>query len=143
MSFACNHDITRLKWLAKWDILHNNHCCLSNVKWLIKNLKSIRKKKNVLEKLSLSNITKEFEKIQTIGKCLICYWFVLKKVDSWICSWKHMRRAYILKFIYSEKATKFCKIFTLRNIWLALHRTKVRWRFCKILWPSQNIWTLQ
>ena len=23
--------------------------------------------------------------------------------------------------------------------WLALHRTKVRWRFRKILWPSQNI----
>ena len=28
------------------------------------------------------------------------------------------------------------------NFWLALHRTKVRWRFCKILWPSQNVWTL-
>ena len=29
----------------------------------------------------------------------------------------------------------------LRNLhfWLALHRTKVRWRFPKILWPSQNI----
>ena len=26
--------------------------------------------------------------------------------------------------------------------WLALHRTKVRWRFRKILWPSQNMWTL-
>ena len=23
-----------------------------------------------------------------------------------------------------------------------LHRTKVRWRFRKILWPSENIWTL-
>ena len=34
----------------------------------------------------------------------------------------------LLKLIYSEKAT-----------WLALHRTKVRWRFRKILWPSQNI----
>ena len=30
----------------------------------------------------------------------------------------------------------------LRNLHLALHRTKVRWRFRKILWPSQNIWTL-
>ena len=28
------------------------------------------------------------------------------------------------------------------HFWLALHRTKVRWRFRKILWPSQNIWTL-
>ena len=26
--------------------------------------------------------------------------------------------------------------------WHYLHRTEVRWRFCKILWPSQNIWTL-
>ena len=26
--------------------------------------------------------------------------------------------------------------------WLTLHRTKVRLRFRKILWPSQNIWTL-
>ena len=26
--------------------------------------------------------------------------------------------------------------------WLALLRTKRRWRFRKILWPSQNIWTL-
>ena len=27
--------------------------------------------------------------------------------------------------------------------WLVLHRTKVRRRFRKILWPSQNIWTLK
>ena len=41
--------------------------------------------------------------------------------------------------MYSEKAniTKSSSYF-----WLALHRTKVRWRFRKILWPSQNIWTL-
>ena len=34
------------------------------------------------------------------------------------------KSTYCIKFIYSEKATK------------------VRWRFRKILWPSQNIWTL-
>ena len=28
------------------------------------------------------------------------------------------------------------------RILLIGHRTKVRWRFRKILWPSQNIWTL-
>ena len=39
----------------------------------------------------------------------------------------------ILKFVYSEKATKFC---------LQYIQTKVKWRFRKILWPSQNIWTL-
>ena len=47
----------------------------------------------------------------------------------------------VAKFISSEKTTKFCKIFTLSS--LALHRTKVKWRFRKILRPSQNIWTLQ
>ena len=29
------------------------------------------------------------------------------------------------------------------HFWLALHRTKVWWRFRKILWPSQNIRTLK
>ena len=38
----------------------------------------------------------------------------------------------LLKFIYSEKATKFCQIFPLLL-------TKVRGRFGKFLWPSQNI----
>ena len=43
------------------------------------------------------------------------------------------------KYIYSEKFAKSSPYF-----WLALHsRTKLRWRFCKILWPSQNIWTLK
>ena len=46
----------------------------------------------------------------------------------------------LLKFIYSEKPIRFCEI--LPYFWLALHRTKVRWRFRKILWSSQNIWTL-
>ena len=48
-----------------------------------------------------------------------------------------------IKFIYSEKATKFCKISTnYLIIWLAVHRTNNWWRFRKVLWPSQNIWTL-
>ena len=43
------------------------------------------------------------------------------------------------KYKYSEKFAKSSPYF-----WLALHsRTKLRWRFCKILWPSQNIWTLK
>ena len=47
----------------------------------------------------------------------------------------------LIKFIYSEKVTKFCQIST----WLltgTTYRTKVRWRYRKILWLSQNIWTL-
>ena len=45
-----------------------------------------------------------------------------------------------VKFIYSEKATKFAKsppYFCLYVLW-----TKLRWRFCKILWPAQDIRTL-
>ena len=68
---------------------------------------------------------------------------------SWIL-WKmwysYYRSIHILKFIYSEKATKFCEIFTilLTSTTFDWHynRTKVRWNFFKILWPSQNIWTL-
>ena len=42
-----------------------------------------------------------------------------------------------LKFTYSEKATKFCKISTVDCLdW------HLRWRFFKILWPSQNTSTL-
>ena len=49
----------------------------------------------------------------------------------------------ILKFIYSEKATKFCEIFTLFLTGTKyICMTKVRWRFRKIFWPSKNIWTL-
>ena len=49
----------------------------------------------------------------------------------------------MLKFINSEKATKFCEIFLLLlTIWLQYIQSKVRGTFRKILWPSQNIWTL-
>ena len=39
-----------------------------------------------------------------------------------------------LKFIYSEKATKFCEIFTLLLTDTTYDKSKV-----KISWPSQNI----
>ena len=45
-----------------------------------------------------------------------------------------------LKFIYSEKATKVCEIFTLSLSYVL--QSKIRWRFRKILWHSQNIWTI-
>ena len=41
-----------------------------------------------------------------------------------------------VKFIYSEKATKFCKISILL---LTGTRTKISWRFRKFFWPPQNI----
>ena len=46
----------------------------------------------------------------------------------------------MVKLIYSEKATKFVK--SSPYFWLALNRAKVRWRFWKKFWRSQNIWTL-
>ena len=50
------------------------------------------------------------------------------------------RSILLVKFIYSEKATKFCKTSTVDLTVTTL--TNVRWRFHKILWPSQNILTL-
>jgi hypothetical protein len=46
-------------------------------------------------------------------------------------------RICLLKLIHSEKATKFCEIFTLLLTTVHTVKSKV-----KILWPSQNIWTL-
>ena len=51
-----------------------------------------------------------------------------------------------LNFLYSEKGTKFCEIYTLLLSTVCSMQyieTKVRWRFRKILWPSQNIRTLK
>ena len=47
---------------------------------------------------------------------------------------------HLLTFIYSEKATKFWEIFPL--LLTTKLQSKVRGRFRKILWPSQDIWTL-
>ena len=45
----------------------------------------------------------------------------------------------VLKFIYPEKATKFCEIWTFVSMYC---RQKLGEDFAKILWPSQNIRTL-
>ena len=44
-----------------------------------------------------------------------------------------------VKFIYSEKATNFGEISTVYLIYVVTFKWR---RFCKILWPSQIIWTL-
>ena len=43
-----------------------------------------------------------------------------------------------IKFVYSKKATKFCEISTLLLSTVHTYRCRIR----NILWPSQNIWTL-
>ena len=50
------------------------------------------------------------------------------------CQWLEVGT---LKFIYSKKDTKSCKIFTL--VLTTVHTVKSK---VEILWPSQNIWTL-
>ena len=47
---------------------------------------------------------------------------------------------FTLKLIYSEKATKLCEIFPL--LLTTVHTVKSKVKIFKILWPSQNIWTL-
>ena len=46
----------------------------------------------------------------------------------------------LLRVDNSEKATKFCEIFTLLLSYVAPVKSKMK--IAKILWPSQNIWTL-
>ena len=62
----------------------------------------------------------------------------LTKKKSWF--WKTEYKNH--KFS-AEKATKFGEIFPLLNFDYSKYlQSKVRGRFLKILWPSQNIWTL-
>ena len=61
--------------------------------------------------------------------------FMKKKNISFSTNPNHCQSSYILR--RPQNLVKYLPYF-----WLALHRTKVRWRFHKILRPSQNIWTL-
>ena len=63
--------------------------------------------------------------------CLIYLTKLLRIADSVKIKWK------------VKVGTQFCHFAkSSPYLWLELHRTKVRWRFRKFLWPSQNIWTL-
>ena len=55
--------------------------------------------------------------------------FASKQVDVMVFGY--------VKYIYSEKATKFCEIFPL--LLTSVHTVKSKGRFRKVLWPSQNI----
>ena len=91
----------------------------------------------------------------TFGKCFKFWFWTFKKLlsdefDFYIHSkyWMHAiwifvywnGRSLLLKFIYSEKATKFCEISTVDLSYIL--QSNLWWRFRKIMWPSQNIWTL-
>ena len=52
---------------------------------------------------------------------------------------KHLQNRAVVKFIYSEKATKLCEIFPLLLTVCTVVKSKGK---SKILWPSQNMWTL-
>ena len=54
----------------------------------------------------------------------------------WICI------TLLIKLRFSEKATKICLSSNLLLTLLSSIQTKME-IFCQILWPSQNIWTLQ
>ena len=48
----------------------------------------------------------------------------------------------LFQVIFWEGHTILPNLQSSPYFWLAVQRTKVRWRFHKILWASQNIWTL-
>ena len=51
-----------------------------------------------------------------------------------------LKKVWLIKFIYFEKATKSCEIFPL--LLSTVHAVKIKGKILQILWPSQNIWTL-
>ena len=79
---------------------------------------------------------------------------VVTRIFKFEFSWKFwpLRTSLVFKFviIFVKKRANLVTLFFLKvhifweghsspYFWLALHRTKVRWWFHKILWPSQNI----
>ena len=72
------------------------------------------------------NLTAAISKSISYLKGLDLYFSNVQYIVSIFCS-------YILR--RPQNFTKSSPYF-----WLALNRTKVRWRLRKILWPSQNIW---
>ena len=64
---------------------------------------------------------------------ILCYLFVqgVEVFSDWLflCSYILRRPQSCMK--------------SLPYIWLLQHRTNLRWRFRKILWPSQNVWNLK
>ena len=62
-----------------------------------------------------------------------------------MCLWINAGVAH-WKLFFREKQDFKVRIFWEGHsppyFWLSIHRTKLRWRFLKILWPSQKIWTL-
>ena len=58
-----------------------------------------------------------------------------------LCASRKVRNLSIYYSLYIlRRSQNFAK--SLPQIWLALHRKSLRWRFCNISWPPQNIWTL-
>ena len=62
------------------------------------------------------------------------------QANTVVNNWSVFFKRYCKVHIFWEGHKNFAK--SPPYFWLALHRTKVRWRFRNILWPSQNIWTL-
>ena len=59
-------------------------------------------------------------------------------------NWHIINVVYWMNKFKTEKRNNFWEVKKLSKFFWqkATFRTNLRWRFCKILWPSQNIWTL-
>ena len=83
-----------------------------------------------------------------ISKSVCCGFYMKKNVAFTLISFAVLKSddclsvqvTFELKFIYSDKTTKFCEISTVDLSYVC--QSNLQWRFHKILWPSQNIWTL-
>ena len=54
-----------------------------------------------------------------------------------------LRNTFLIKVHIFLKGHKILQNLHLTFVWHYIDKTKVRWKFRKILWPPQNIWTLK
>ena len=81
--------------------------------------------------------TLHFSVYKDIPKSWNSSFFYKYSVDDRKASWEIQQLDKVHIFREGHKM-----LWTSTLLLIALHRTKVRWRFRKILWLSQNIWTL-
>ena len=92
-------------------------------------------------------------KLTASQQMLILFRYPDSRWGHWKINFTHIRigfllknTAYLIKFIFCEKATKFLKkilnlFLTMVNLVTSIVNTKRQILF-NFLWPSQNIWTL-
>ena len=70
--------------------------------------------------------------------------YIISSLEYYLIEFRFARLRYVKVHIFWDGHNILWNLHLTFDLyfWQALHRTKVRWRFHKILWPSQNKWTV-